>query len=486
VSTTTTVTDAAPESPSRSARARWWIDASVFGVVALLLRVPAYLAPRSLIFDDGVYAASALAMRAGAAPFRAVFSSQGPLFLPLIWLGDLVGFRTLDSPRLLSIVSGIVATVAIYAIARHITTRGASLLAAGLFTTSGGVLWVTGPANSDGPSLAFSLVAVALAMRYRERPRVGTAVLVGLAAGAALAVKLIAGPAVLVAGLVVLGSHRRVRDAAVAAGVGLVTLLLTPLPWGYGRVWDQSVAYHTGEGRELSYGSAAWKVLTTLWHRDLAVLVALGLAAAWYVFTRITRGRPAHPDRTARVTFAMLVLWVVLLYALLVWEPALWRAHVAHVVPPLVLLATLRPPPWPVLAVAALVVAPFWYLWNQPILVPKAYSGDEATLVTRLRDLPRGALVISDDPGWVWRAGKRTPAAFADVSFLRIDAGQITGKSLASGARPADVCAVVASDPNHFLRFPGLPDRLEAEGYELEHVGTISLYVRPDCAPGGR
>ena len=37
---------------------------------------------RHLTFDDGVYGASAVAMRAGGQPFRDVFSSQGPLFLP--------------------------------------------------------------------------------------------------------------------------------------------------------------------------------------------------------------------------------------------------------------------------------------------------------------------------------------------------------------------------------------------------------------------
>ena len=41
-------------------------------------------------------------LRTGALPFRQVFSSQGPLFLPLVWLFDLLGLRTLDAPRLLA------------------------------------------------------------------------------------------------------------------------------------------------------------------------------------------------------------------------------------------------------------------------------------------------------------------------------------------------------------------------------------------------
>ena len=38
----------------------------------------------------------------------------------------------------------------------------------------------------------------------------------------------------------------------------------------------------------------------------------------------------------------------------------------------------------------------------------------------RLRHLPAGALVISDTPGLVWRAGRRVPDRYVDVSILRI------------------------------------------------------------------
>src|SRR5262249_35738275 len=97
-----------------TARRQWRVDALLLGLLPLLLRFPALVAARSLVFDDGVFAASALAMRRGGLPFRDVFSSQGPVFLPLVWVGDLLGFRTLDAPRVLSVASGIVVTVAAY------------------------------------------------------------------------------------------------------------------------------------------------------------------------------------------------------------------------------------------------------------------------------------------------------------------------------------------------------------------------------------
>ena len=78
-------------------------DVAVLVVATVALRMRAFLASRHLTFDDGNFGASAVALRHGEAPFSEVFSSQGPLFLPLVWLADLVGWHTLSAPRLLSL-----------------------------------------------------------------------------------------------------------------------------------------------------------------------------------------------------------------------------------------------------------------------------------------------------------------------------------------------------------------------------------------------
>jgi Dolichyl-phosphate-mannose-protein mannosyltransferase len=468
------------------ARTVWRLDALVLGVVAVLLRLPALLASRSLVFDDGVFAASAFAMRDGEAPFRDVFSSQGPLFLPLVWLGDLVGFRTINAPRLLAVAAGVLVTVATYSCARRITTRVNALLAAGLLTTSGSILWVTGPINADGPALALSVLAVALSLRYRADPSGTCAVAVGLAAGAAVSIKALSVPAVAIAGLVLLLSHRRVLHALVAAITGVAVYVVAAVPWGIERVWAQSFEYHDDAIRQESAAGAIGKILSTLWDRDLPVLVALALALVVLVLARVAPGRirlPASPP-VATITVVGLALWAVLVVALLVYEPALWRAHVAHLIPPLALLAALRPPPWPVLLVAALIVVPMWAAQNREILWPDDYSGPTAALVTRLESLPADALVISDDPGVVWRAGRRPPGALADTSFQRIDRGDITAASLTRAAASTRVCGVVVTSANHFGRFADLGERLAAEGYLPERFGSrITLYARPGCDP---
>ena len=187
----------------------------MLAIATIVIRIPAFFAEKSLVFDDGVFASSAPAMRNGELPFRDIFSSQGPVFLPLVWVADLVGLRTLDAPRLLGVAAGVLLAIAVYACARHVTSRGNALLAAGLVTTSGSVLWVTVPVNADGPSLALSVLAVAFALRYRDEPRLRTAVWMGLAAGGAVSIKALSVPALVIAGLIVLLSNSELRRASV-------------------------------------------------------------------------------------------------------------------------------------------------------------------------------------------------------------------------------------------------------------------------------
>ena len=147
-------------------------DVIVVGVVALLVRIPAFFAPQPLGFDDGQFAMSVIAMRHGGLPFREVFSSQGPLFLPIAWLGDLLTFQRLNSPRAASVIAGVVLAILVLLIARRLTTPGAALVAALFVALSGSVLWTTGPLTSDGIGSAFTAATVLAALRYWRSPTV--------------------------------------------------------------------------------------------------------------------------------------------------------------------------------------------------------------------------------------------------------------------------------------------------------------------------
>jgi 4-amino-4-deoxy-L-arabinose transferase-like glycosyltransferase len=473
------------------------LDVVLVGLGALVLRIPAFLSFQQLGFDDGQFAESVLAMRAGGLPFREVFSSQGPLFLPMAWLGDLLPGRTIDSPRTIAVLSGVALAIAVYCAGRELTTRAGALLAAALVAVSGSVLWTTGPLTSDGLGEAFATATVAVALTYRRKPSVGKIVAIGVLAGAAFSVKsLLEVPALLAVGLIVI-DRRRIRDILMVPAIALAISFAVAAPWGLHRVYEQSVAYHTDQAQHREIGANATKTLRTLVERD-SPLLAAGLVAvvAALIVRRRSRSRPReHTDLLARLTSGLgpIVVWLVLSLAVLLLEAPMWRNHLAHVAPAAVLLigaaaSTRRIAT--VIALAALVVMPWHVAQLSELLWPRDYTGDSAQIVHLLKPLPSGAQVISDDPGLVWRAGKRTPDTFVDVSILRIDSDRpglrINQRIVVKGAQRPQVCAVVQVAAVRFGSFHGLHHALERSGYRVALGGPHhehTVWIRPRCRP---
>jgi 4-amino-4-deoxy-L-arabinose transferase-like glycosyltransferase len=447
---------------ARRETARW--DVLVLLLGAMVVRLPAFFSTRTLVFDEGVYASSALAMRDGALPFRQVFSAQGPLHLPLVYAFDLLGGRTLDSPRLVSVASGLVITFAVYATGRRVGTRESALLAAALVATTGSILWTTAPLTGDGPAAAFTALAVLGAFAWRDDPSHLRAVLTGVAMGAALAVKVLAAVAAIPIGLLFVLA-RRGRDLALAVAAAVVVLVATTVPWGVSRVIDQSITYHTDAPRLETVGQQFNKLVSTLPSRDLALLVAvvLGLVAA-VVASR--RGRGHGPVATRDVWIVL--AWLVPLLVLLVFEKNMWRPHIAAVTLPLALLVALRPPPLKWFAVALVALVPWWAVQLSDILWPQPYHGAEAAVVAEIRALPQGAWVITDEPGLAWRAGRRVPASLVDGSVLRVLEHIVTTPVVARAAADARVCAVVVWSTRYGRDLPGLPAALRSDGYTIE------------------
>lgn len=501
---------AAGPSPAR------WTDMAALAVLALLVRIPAYLSSKALTFDDGVFANSAMAMREGGVPFRDVFSSQGPLFLPMVAVGDLLGMRTLDSPRVLAVVSGMVAVVATYWAALRLTDRTGALLAGGLLALTGGLAWVTGPLAADGPALAFAAITMGLLLRHRDAPSMGRAALLGAALGAALSTKSLVAPIVVPVALVLLApfvsaARRRALDTTalwhglVALGAAVAVFLTVSLPLGLAEVWDQSVVYRTDAASDRDIPATALKLVTTLWDRDLALLFVGAVALVCGVLARRRTGSARVAVVDTDVTWAshrrwsadgtsdwspsgrlLAVSWLVatLVWLVLVVSP-LWRAHVAAVSIPLALVvATYRPPLRPML-VAGVLAVPLVAVQLDGLLVTGEYGGTEAQLVAALRELPDGAWVISDEPGVVWRSERRTTDDLVDPSMLRREQGRYTAASLAADARDPRVCAFIRISEERFGYFEELPDLLAEIGFAADpSVGDGDvLYVRSDCDP---
>jgi hypothetical protein len=457
------------------------LDLAGLAALTVALRLPAFLASTHLTVDDGVFGASAVAMRAGGQPFRDVFSSQGPLFLPLVWVADLVGFRTANAPRVLSLAAALLLVLCTYAAGRAVTDRGGALLAAGLVSFTASSLWVTGPLAADGAALAFATATMAMVLRWRDEVTVRRAVWIGLGVGATVSVKALLGAVILPAALVLLAG-RRVAPVVAGATAAVGFHLVLWLPWGVGDVWDQSYGYHLEVATDRTPGANLAKVLSTMGDRDAIVLVAALLAVAAIVLGRRAAPPPAG-ERRLTSPDVLLLSWVGATLLVLLVEHPMWRPHVSQLVPGLALLAARHRPSWRVLAIAGLVAVPYGVVHAWGVLHPDGYSDSAETAVELVRDLPDGALAISDDPGIVWRAGHRTPPELVDASVLRIETGDITTERLLEVAARRELCAVVVRSGERWGSFEDLPEGLAALGFEVaaEDGDVHRVYVKPDC-----
>src|SRR5581483_11036969 len=304
----------------------------------------------------------------------------------------------------------------------------------------------------------------------------GRAVLAGGLLGAALSVKsLLVGAAVPVGWALLpgpadrpdsnAGGGRWLPLLAAVAAAGAVSLVVA-LPWGLGNVWDQAFRYHLEAAGPRTPVRNLRKVVSTLGDRDLPLLVAVGLAAV------ATAARPGGRSTVGRSPGPRLVAaWLGATVAVLALEHPLWRSHASHLVPALALLV-------------AGVADRFRRGGRRGAGRWPAGAAALAAARADLRALPAGAEVISDDPGVVWRAGRRTPDDLVDTSMLRIAAGRITPASLARAAAGGRVCALLVWS-HRFGDLGALPGLLRSGGYDPgpAYGGPRVLWRRAACHP---
>lgn len=411
-------------------------------LAAVAVRVAIVTSVRPLGYDDGVYAMSVMAMRAGAKPFVDVFSSQGPVFLPILRLFDIIGFEQPWAPRLAMVAAGIGIGLGVYAITEAFGDRWVAAALAVAATTSIAVVFASGPLESDGIALAFTTVAVAVAARG-SRP-VRTAVTVGVLGALALATKsLLAVPPVLAAVLVLTRRHRPTA-LATASAAGLAAGLLVTLPFGVGAVWDQYVRFHLDAAVEFSPLGSLEQLWRVLIRRDRLIVGIVGIAIAWWA---LKRGKPRE-DRPSGVAPAPSAIWVWLVgsIAITVLVVDLTSGnirYVAFIVVPLALLVGVaRLPAW-LIVTAIVVLLPVHILSNAMRLDGRELKPAEQRAVAALEALPAGSVVVTDAPSLAFAAGVPSPAWLTDTSYVRIWAGYLTMEDLVIGLSDPDTCAVL-------------------------------------------
>jgi hypothetical protein len=243
-------------------------------------------------------------------------------------------------------------------------------------------------------------------------------------------------------------------------------------------------------------------MLVTTYLRWITFLVALGAVALVAAVIRRLRGRDPDGDGTERPGAdrwarwfggsRFLWWWAGLVLVVLLAQDPMFRNHLAALVAPFALLVARYRPSWRTVAVVVVVTIPFQASQLRELLTPEDYKGDAAIVVNALRKLPEGAWALSDEPGFVWRAGKATDPNFVDPSVLRIDSHvkdiKITEARLLEAAANPRQCAVVVWAPVRFGRFATLPLGLEKLGYrQVADFGDgRGLWLRERCDPPGR
>jgi 4-amino-4-deoxy-L-arabinose transferase-like glycosyltransferase len=441
----------------------------------LVLRLPYVVSRAPLVFDDSVYYASIGAMRAGGAPFRDVFSSQGPAYLPLVWLGDRLGGRTDWSPRLVPLLAGLVLIVLVHRLGLRVSDRTSAGIAAVLVAASGSVIYATSRLLSDGVAITFATAAVLAACDPRTRRVVAASLLLGLA----FAVKSIfVIPAGLAVGWLVLRRRGLVAAAATGAGSLLVPVVLS-IPWGVGRVWDQYVGLHLRVRTATSSRENLELVRDVVRQYDRWVLGAALVAVATVVWRRLQRSAPRP---TVDPWTMDLALWAWLLGGVLGLrlQHPLFVQHVGILIPPAALLVARARPPLVAIAAVGLLLLPSHARgaeWRRTEVTPTVAERDA---IERLEHLePPGGRVISDEPMLAWLADRTSPGSMVDMSYVRLASGDLTVDEVAHAAEQPGVCAVVMWT-GRLASVPGLEDRLP-DYHEGAAIDGHRILVRSDC-----
>jgi hypothetical protein len=461
----------------------------VLTAVSLAERVPFILVKGPLGYDDGVYGASAVAMRSGALPFRDVFSSQGPLFLPLVRIFDVLTLQRMWSPRTRAVAVGVALILLTFLLAHRMTTIEGAVASASLVTFSSTIFRVSSGLAADGFAAAFATAAVWTSSgQPTKRSRVQILV-TGLLGGCAIAVK---GPLIapaIVAALWLISRRGGLLSAAIVGLVAGVVLLALSAPWGLGNVWRQFVELHIWARGSID-PITNLKVIIHHFIVYEPTLVLSFLIATGLMVVRLRERSKDSPTLSEGSslradTVIGICVWLALQGLLLLLYSPLFSQHLTYLVVPLALLggAGLSELKHRWFWIAALVtLAASSQLAQSIVFRPIAPSPNEIVAMRDLRAVqPAAGTVITDEPGLAWWAGRDTPPDLVDTSNVRITAGFLTLRDVSIAASAKDVCAVLVWS-GRFERLGRIGPSLSGYQRVRTYGDGQALFLRNTCA----
>jgi 4-amino-4-deoxy-L-arabinose transferase-like glycosyltransferase len=421
--------------------------------------------------DEGVYWQSLRALARGEPLFSSVFASQPPgfyyAFLPFYRFA-----HSLTGLRVGVLLFGLAGLAATYVASRLLAGDLAGLLALVLVATSPVYLHQSVVLQTDGPAVALSTVAVALALaavRTDGRMRELLAASAGLTLALAVGIKLLGAVSLVPIALVLLGATRgrgRVVAAAIAGGVLGSFVILLPALASPGAAVDQLVLMHLHAG-QAEKGGLGGNLGFLLVQRELPleVLAALGVLVALL-----------RRDRTIVMPLAWVLASVL---AVLLYQP-LFPHHLVMLSPGLAMTAAVGLGNLGELGRGALVAAAALVLvtaaTGAAVAVGEAKVAlrpdpHDAEMVAAVRAASRpGDFWISDNAYAVAAADRDMPGSLVDTSGQRTEAGLLTVGDLEAARVRYDVRWVLVDGPQ-LDRAPAFRGWLDAHFHAVKSLG---------------
>jgi 4-amino-4-deoxy-L-arabinose transferase-like glycosyltransferase len=421
-------------------------------------------------YDEGVYWQSVRALARGEPLFRSVFASSPPGFyyalLPFYWVG-----HSLSSLRIGILVLGLVGLVATYVVGRLLAGGLAGLAAVLLVATSWHYLHQSAILQADGPAVAISMLALALALgavRADGRLRDALAVGSGLALAFSAGTKFLGAVTLVPLAIVVLGAPRgrgRLATAGIAGGMLGLLIVLWPALESPHAAFAQLVLSHLRTGQV--QGGLGGNLSLLLVHRELPLEA---LAAFGVLMAALRRDR----------AIVMPLAWAgVCVLAVLLYHP-LFPHHLVLLSMPLALLAAVGLRNLPPLGVGGGLLAAGLVLATaaagavvalgemQLALTPDLHDA-EMTAAVRSASRP-GEYWISDNPYAIAAAGRDIPGPLVDTSSQRTSSGLLTVGDLEAARVRYDVRWVLV-DSFRLDAIPGFRDWLNEHFHAVQNLG---------------
>ncbi|HEU0026727.1 MAG TPA: glycosyltransferase family 39 protein [Ktedonobacterales bacterium] len=466
-------------------------------------------------YDEGVYWQSLRAMAQGHPLFTAIFSSQPPYFLTSLYPFYMLFGQDIAAARIGIAVFALLGVVAMFWLGSELGGTWAGLIAAVLLAFEPFYLRQARTLESDGPAVAVSILAVALAAAAMSRSgtaRHRLAALSGAILVYGLLIKLFAIVALVPILLCLVTPFFRVFDAGegrlrrptaaalrrgaraalpdlawLAAGALVAALLLlVPFVGAFRTMWDQVIAFHIAAQKGLPSKltedfATAMSGFNLLF---LLALVALGLAAwrrAWKM--------------------ALPLLWLLASLLMLARLTPFFNHYAVLITPGVALMIALAPG-----LLAPIISRPTGY-WLRVAVALAITAAIAVTLITDLttsqttlsKGIPAsaqtqmaavnaftipGELVVTDDPYVVAQAGHSVPPELVDTSHVRISTSSLTTQDLERIIERDHVrVIVIANDrlPSLTGFMPWLLQRYALAG----RVGAqFAIYIRAPSSPG--